>query len=179
MGVGGRGVPGSGWSHLGFCSLLCFLDVAQVLVPRTNPPPPSPSEAWPKAAAGPVLGPAVMSEAQLSLGWGFLEAERPLLTPAEAAGERGAFHWEVRGSERKPAPACSPLTCLPSAASGHFHLCSSRAVLVSHHESVSCPEWAAPESRQRSWASSSRRPRAGRPLRTRCWGLCRRFWPRR
>lgn len=178
MGVGGRGVPGSGWSHLGFWSLLCFLDVAQVLVPRTNPPP-SPSEAWPKAAAGPVLGPAVMSEAQLSLGWGFLEAERPLLTPAEAAGERGAFHWEVRGSERKPAPACSPLTCLPSAASGHFHLCSSRAVLVSHHESVSCPEWAAPESRQRSWASSSRRPRAGRPLRTRCWGLCRRFWPRR
>lgn len=61
MGVGGIGVPGSGWSHLGFWSLL----TASWMWPKSRypePPSPSPFEVWPKAAAGQVLGPAVMSE---------------------------------------------------------------------------------------------------------------------
>lgn len=80
----------------------CFLDVAQVPVPRTNPPPPpSPSEAWPKAAAGLVLGPAVMSEGPSSP-----KGESTAFSGVGFPGSREAFSHPCRGCRRE---RCLPL----------------------------------------------------------------------
>lgn len=182
MGVGGTGAPGSGWSHLGFWSLL----TASWTWPKSRypePPSPSPFEVWPKAAAGQVLGPAVMSEGPSSPKGestafsrvGFSGSREASSHPCGRLQEREVPSTEG-GAPSGPAPPARPHRPPPC---GHCHLRSSRAVRVSHRESVSRRQRVAPEPRQRSWAASSPRRRAGRPPRARCWGLWGRFWPRR
>lgn len=99
MGVGGTGVPGSSWLHLGFWSLLT--------APWTWPKPQwlEPlSEAQPKAAvgAGPgacsqqyLKGPLLPKGAQLSPGLGFIETERLPPTPAGSCMGEVPSTWEA------------------------------------------------------------------------------------
>ena len=188
MAVRGTGVPGSGWSHLGFWIGVvapwflepphCSLDVAQVPVPRATPP--SHFEAWPKAAASLVLGPAVMSEGPSSP-----KGESTAFSRVGFPGSREASSHPCRRLQEREVPSTGrregvsgglPLPAHPPPASPRRPVATFISAARGQYWFPTMSQLAARNGRPLSPGRGAgpplpEGPGAGRPLWTRCWGL--------